>query len=195
MIVSEAAADYSKRKYTIEEYLELEAASETKHEYYRGEIFAMSGPKAPHMDISTNLLGNFWSKLKGSSCKPYSSDMRIHIEKNTLFTYPDISVICGEKQSRNNDNWNILNPTLLVEILSPSTREYDRSGKFRLYRDIPTLREYVMADSEAIHVEVYSINAGGHWELREYRSLQDMVEFPSIGISIAMEDIYQGVTL
>lgn len=87
-------------------------------------------------------------KLKGKSCQPFGSDQRIHIEKNTLFTYPDISVICGELKTLNNDEWNILNLTVLSEILSPSTKNYDRGEKFKLYRDIPTLKEYILIDSE-----------------------------------------------
>src|SRR5215211_4087365 len=121
MEVREPAVDYSKKKYTIQEYLEIENAATEKHEYYRGEIFAMSGTKLTHNIITSNLHSHLGQKLRGKSCRPYGSDLRIHIEKNTLFTYPDISVICGDPITLNNDELNALNPTVLIEVLSPST--------------------------------------------------------------------------
>ncbi len=136
MEIKEPAVDYSKKKYTIEEYLEMESTATEKHEYYQGEIFAMSGPKVSHNIIAGNTFGSLMYKLKGKSCRPFNSDQRIHIEKNTLFTYPHISIICGDIITLNNDDWNILNPTVIIEVLSPSTKNYDRGEKFRLYRDI-----------------------------------------------------------
>jgi len=119
MEVKEPALAYSKEKISIEAYLEMENASLEKHEYYKGEVFAMSGAKLPHNKIFKNLLGNLFIKLKGKKCQPYGSDARIHIESNTLFTYPDISIVCGEVLTLNNDEYNVLNPTVIVEILSP----------------------------------------------------------------------------
>ena len=101
-----------------------------KHEYYHSEIFAMSGAKVAHNRISKNTLVGIGKKLAGKSCEPFNSDQRIHIEKNTLFTYPDISIICGEVLTLNNDEWNALNPTVIIEVLSPSTKNYDRAEKF-----------------------------------------------------------------
>ncbi len=107
MIVNEPAVDYNKRKYTIEEYLEMENAATEKHEYYQGEIFAMSGAKVPHNRIAGNLYANLWNKLKGHPCQPWGSDLRLHIEKNTLFTYPDISIVCDPILTLNDDQYNI----------------------------------------------------------------------------------------
>ena len=195
MDVKEPAVAYSKRKYTIEEYLELESASDIKHEYYQGEVFAMSGPKVPHIKISGNLYYRLRSKLTGNPCQPYNSDMRIHIEKNTLFTYPDISVVCGDLITLNNDNWNIINPTIIFEILSPSSKDYDRGTKFNLYRDIPTLKEYILVDSESISVEAFAINDHSKWELTEYKNIDDTLALNAIGISIDLNDIYEGVSI
>ena len=125
MEVREPAIAYGKQKFTIEEYLAMEEAATEKHEYYKGEIFAMSGLKVPHNTISINILVELGNKLKGKKCRPFSSDQRMHIATNTLFTYPDISIICGEPETLNNDNWNILNPAVIIEVLSPSTRNYD----------------------------------------------------------------------
>ena len=117
MEVREPAIAYSQQKISIEEYLEMENASLEKHEYYKGEVFAMSGAKVPHNTISTNLLMMLAQKLRGKKCRPFNSDQRIHIPANTLFTYPDISIICGEVITLNNDEYNVLNPTVIIEVL------------------------------------------------------------------------------
>lgn len=195
MDVRESAVAYGKQKFTIQEYLEMENASPEKHEFYRGEIYAMSGAKMPHNDISSNLMTILGPRLKGKKCKPYSGDVRIHIETNTLFTYPDISIICGNRITLNNDEYNVLNPTVIIEILSPSTKNCDRGEKFKLYRDIATLKEYILVDSESIHVEVFRINEKNHWELEEYNSLSDQIPVRAIGETILLSEIYDGVKM
>ena len=195
MEANEPAVAYSKQKFSIEDYLEMENTSIEKHEYYKGEIFAMSGAKMPHNDISKNLSGNLYVKLKGKKCQPYGSDVRIHIESNTLFTYPDISIICGDVVTRNNDDYNVLNPTVIIEILSPSTKNYDRGEKFKLYRDIPTLKEYILVDSESIHIEVFRLNENNHWELEEYNSTENLLHIKAINENILISEIYEGVKL
>ncbi|MCW3122877.1 MAG: Uma2 family endonuclease [Flavipsychrobacter sp.] len=195
MEVQEPALAYSKRYYTIEEYLEMENEATEKHEYYKGEIFAMSGAKLNHNTITSNLLTGLGSILNGKSCRPYGSDMRIHIEKNSLFTYPDISVICKPVISLNDDKMNVLNPTIIIEVLSPSTRNYDRVSKFQLYRDIPSLKQYIMVDSDAMHIEAHHINENGNWELREYNNPEDVLLFQPINESLTVSSIYDGVEL
>jgi Uma2 family endonuclease len=193
MEVNEPAVAYSKQKMSIEEYLEMENASTEKHEYYKGEIFDMSGAKMPHNRISSNLLIALGSKLKGKKCQPYGSDARIHVESNTLFTYPDISIICGEVITLNNDDYNVLNPTVIIEVLSKSTKNYDRGEKFKLYRDIATLKEYILVDPESTDIEIFRLNENGHWELEEYKSLTDTVIIKSIDETLSVSDIYDGV--
>jgi Uma2 family endonuclease len=195
MEVREPAIAYGKQKFSIEEYLEMENASIEKHEYYKGEIFAMSGAKIPHNTISRNLLGTLFAKLKGKRCQPYGSDARIHIESNTLFTYPDISVICGEIITLNNDEYNVLNPTVIIEILSKSTKNYDRGEKFKLYRDIATLKEYILVDSESIHIEVFRLNADNRWELEEYNKITEHLQIKAIEETVPLSEIYEGVSI
>lgn len=195
MEVREPSIDYSKQKISIEEYLEMENDSTEKSEYYRGEIFAMSGAKMPHNTLSKNMLGTLFSKLKGKKCQPYGSDVRIHIPSNTLFTYPDISIICGKAITLNDDDWNVLNPTVIIEVLSKSTKNYDRGEKFKLYRDIPTLQEYILADSESMHIEIFRLNENKHWELEEYNSLEDIVHIKSIDEKILLSEIYEDVII
>ena len=192
MEVREPIPVFGKQKVTIEEYLQMEEASDQKHEYYKGEVFAMSGAKVPHNIISRNLLIALGLKLKGKNCQPFGSDQRVHVEKNSLFTYPDISVVCGKLETRNEDNWNLTNPALIFEILSPSTKNYDRGEKFMLYRDIASLKEYILIDSETIHIESFRLNANRHWELEEYWNISEILEMPSINVSIALQDIYEG---
>src|SRR5215216_1539106 len=172
MEVKEPAVSYSNKKYTIEEYLQMEEQAVEKNEYYQVGIFAMSGAKVQHNIIATNILVALSNKLKGKSCRPFNSDQRVHIEKNSLFTYPDISIVCGEIQTRNNDDWNVLNPTVIIEVLLPSTKNYDPGEKFKLYRDLPSLKEYILIDSESISVENSYINNDGHWELVEHKTLE-----------------------
>jgi Uma2 family endonuclease len=188
----EPVAAYGKKKLTIEEYLEFENASDEKHEYYQGEIFAMSGPKVPHNIIAGNIYFGLRKRLEGKSCRPFNSDQRIHIPENTLFTYTDISIVCGEIITRDNDDWNIINPSVIFEVLSKSTQSYDRGDKFNLYRSILTLKEYILVDSEKIKIEAFRINAGGRWELEEYKNLPETLLVKTVQLSIPLMEIYEG---
>lgn len=195
MEVKEPAVAYEKRRYTIEEYLQMERLSEYKHEYYQGEIFAMAGASHRHNIIASNIQGEVYARLKGSSCRPYGSDMRMHIPENTLFTYPDISIYCGDINTLDKEEDTALNPTVIIEILSDSTKGYDRGMKFKLYRDIPTLKEYMLIDTENRNVEVFFLNAENRWQLSEYKHLQDVVKLPSVNIALSVQDIYRGTKL
>lgn len=195
MEIREPAVAYNQRKYTIEEYLELENAAIEKHEFYKGEIFAMSGAKITHNIIAGNVFGSLDNNLKGKHCRPFNSDQRIHIEKNSLFTYPDISVICGDPITFNNDDWNITNPVVIVEVLSASTKSYDRGEKFKLYRDIESLKDYILIDSESVNIEVFQINFNNYWELKEYKNIEDTIFIKSIEVNLAVREIYEGTKL
>lgn len=202
--VREPEVAYDKNKFTIEEYLQFEKASSERHEFYKGEIFRMpghgellnmSGASNRHNIIFSNLFGEMVYQLKGKPCQPYGPDMRINIPENNLFTYPDISVFCGDLEASTEDEDTGIHPTILIEILSPSTKEYDRGGKFKLYRDIPTLKEYILVDAFSINIEVFRINNTGHWELEEYCTLQESLNMQSINVSIPLTEIYQRTRL
>ncbi|MGC4235028.1 MAG: Uma2 family endonuclease [Niabella sp.] len=195
MEVHEPAVDYGKRKYTMEEYLEMENEAVEKHEYFRGEIFAMSGAKLQHNKIAGNLYASLHTRLRAKECMPYNSDQRIHIESNTLFTYPDISIVCGEAVTLNNDDMNVLNPSVIIEILSPSTKNYDRGEKFRLYRNIPTLKEYILIDSESVHIEAFRLNEAQRWELEEYNLQGEQLYIKTINEYFSVSEIYEGVKM
>jgi Uma2 family endonuclease len=155
----------------------------------------MAGAKVPHNIIATNLLVVLMLKLRGKSCRPFNSDQRIHVEKNTLFTYPDISIICGDIITLNNDDYNVLNPSVIIEVLSASTKNYDRGEKFKLYRDISTLKEYILVDSESVHIEVFRLNTSNHWELEEYRKDSELLQIHAVNISLLLAEIYEGTGL
>jgi len=191
MELKEPYVAYGKKKFTPEEYLEIEHASDIKHEYYKEEIFAMSGTGSRHNIIFSNIFGELAHKLKGNNCRPYGSDLRIHIPVNTLYTYPDISIICGDILGANDEN-NALNPSVIIEILSPSTKTNDRGDKFKLYRDIPTLREYILIDSEDMSIEVFRVNKHNHWELEEYKKADEVLSILTLGLQIPVKEIYEG---
>ena len=191
-MVNEPTVEYGARVISMAEYLEREAASPEKHEYYKGEVFAMAGAKMVHNIISTNLLTSLGRLLKGSKCRPFNSDQRIHIPRNTLFTYPDLSIVCGKPETLDGDDWNLLNPCVLVEVLSPSTHRYDRGAKFKLYRDIPTLKEYVLVDSGKVHAEIFSLRGYGYWEPRQYQETDTELYLETLGLTIPFTEIYEG---
>jgi Uma2 family endonuclease len=193
--VREPLVAYGKSKFTEDEYLQMERASPLKHEYYRGEIFAMSGAGNRHNIIFSNLFGTIAYSLKGKPCRPFGSDMRVHIPENTLYTYPDISIFCRDLLDMSMDEDNVEGPAVIIEILSPSTKNYDRGEKFRLYRDIPSLREYIMVDSENLYIEAFSVNENGLWELKEYKKTNDILEIKTVAISVALAEIYEGTRL
>ena len=192
-LIQEPAAAYEKKYFSQEEYLSLEREATEKHEYFEGEIFAMSGAGRPHNRIFVNIIARLHFKLENSSCFPYGSDMRLHIPENTLYTYPDISVYCEEPQESELDNTSFILPTVIIEILSPSTKNYDRGDKFKLYRSIPSLKEYIMIDSESISVEAFFLNKKGNWELNEFSNVRDDLKFNALDISVPLAEIYKGV--
>jgi Uma2 family endonuclease len=155
----------------------------------------MSGAKMPHNHITTNLISKLSIKTGSSKCKPFGSDTRVHVAQSSLFTYPDVTVICGKEETLNNDGFNVLNPTLLVEVLSASTKTYDQTEKFRLYRDIPSLRGYLMVDSETLSVEYWHLSENGKWEQTVYSGMGDIVLLPAIDVALPMAEIYEGVAL
>lgn len=193
--VREPIPAYGKNKLSIEEYLQFEKESLEKHEYYKGEIFAMSGASARHNIIQMNLAAILVMKLKGKPCQPYGSDMRIHIPENTLFTYPDLSIICGDIIQSEEDEDTATLPTVIIEILSPSTRQYDQGTKFKLYRQIPSLQQYILVESESVHVESFELNERNLWELKEYKLPEHELAFPALEFSVPLSEIYERTKL
>ena len=195
MKAEDPAAAYNKKYITVEEYLLSENASEQKHEYFQGEVFAMAGASDDHNEIFSNLFISLGNKLRGSTCRPYGGDKRLHIPQSTLFTYPDISIYCKGIIPFDKDQNSSLNPTVLIEILSNSTEDYDRGGKFKMYRTISTLKEYVLIDSESVSAEIFRLNSTGHWELEEYKSIEEEILITALNFFMPMKEIYNNTKL
>lgn len=179
--------------YTPEEYLAMEETADFKSEYYQGEIFAMTGGSLNHDRITGNLYINLSLGLKGKKCEVFSSDIRVWIESQRLFTYPDVTVVCGKPGLYEKRNDTITNPLLLVEVLSESTQNYDRGQKFFLYRAIESLKEYVLVDQYQFQVEHFSKAEDGRWVLTEYHNAEGMLSIPRLGFRISLQDIYDKV--
>ncbi len=176
-----------------EEYLAFERNALDRHEYYKGEIFAMSGASFKHNLIESNIRLSLGVFLKDKSCNEFGSNLRIHIPSNTLYTYPDIIVLCNEPEFVDEEFDTITNPSIIIEILSPSTANYDRGAKFDLYREITSLKEYILVDSSTIHIVLYVKNADNTWTLSEVKDLNQSVAIPSINFTISLTEIYNGV--
>ncbi|MEO7319855.1 MAG: Uma2 family endonuclease, partial [Chthoniobacteraceae bacterium] len=176
-----------------EEYLRLERAAEYKSEYYAGEIFAMAGGKLPHSLIAMNAGAELRTHLRGKGCVPYDSNLRILIPATGLYTYPDVSVICGPPEFAPDTDDTIVNPTLLVEVLSDSTEAYDRGKKFEHYRSIPSFREYVLISQAAASVEVFSEQTSGNWMLTHVKGIHASARLQSLDIELSLAEIYYEV--
>lgn len=179
---------------TIEDYLSLEETAEEKHEYYRGEIFAMAGGTIAHNRLVRNALTAIDEFLAGKNCEVFPSDLKVHNEANSLFTYPDISIVCGEPQKWQDRNDTITNPVVIIEVLSESTQLYDRGQKFKLYRSIPSLKEYLLVSSLEYMVEHFTKQAEDAWNFRELSNPEDQLTIESIGFSCPIIELYRNVS-
>lgn len=180
-------------KYTADEYLELEETSLEKNEFYQGEIFAMAGASIPHNEIVMNASVTIGSFLVGKKCRIFPSDLRIHVISNSLYTYPDLSIICEGMQTLGKRKNTVTNPTVLIEVLSKTTQDYDRGAKFKLYRDIESLKEYILISSLETLVEKYDKQADGSWVLHEYKKETDTFKITTIDLLITVKDLYRNV--
>ncbi|MEO1382714.1 MAG: Uma2 family endonuclease [Bacteroidota bacterium] len=184
------------RIYTLEEYLQLEKAEpQTRYEYVDGMIYAMAGGTIKHGMLISNTL--YWVreslKQKGSTCKTFSGDVKVAIPSSNAYLRPDVFVVCGKIYDEENPNQAIKNPKLIIEVLSPSTQNYDQTHKFRLYRSLASVDEYVMIDQEKAIIESFVKTAEDQWLIRTFVGLAQTFELKSIGVQIRMQDIYQDV--
>lgn len=185
----------SKTHYTPEEYLALERAAEFKSEYFNGEIFAMSGASLRHVLIVTNLVVELATQLKKRDCTVYSTDLRVKVNPTGLFTYPDVIVVCGEPLFSDEQKDTLINPTVIVEVLSESTKDYDRGGKFEQYRTLESLKEYVLVAQDKPHVEHFVRQADHRWLLSESNRMDGTIGLASICSTLALAEVYDKVDL
>jgi Uma2 family endonuclease len=172
------------------EYVAAESASELRHEWLHGQVFAMAGGTPEHAGLAMSVGAQLLAALRDRPCRVFSADLRVRVESTGLSTYPDVSVVCGKLETASNDAQAIVNPTVLVEVLSDSTEAYDRGEKFAHYRRIPSLREYVLLSQRERRIEVHRLNASGHWELHEAAG-GETIELTSLGCRLTVDEIYR----
>jgi Uma2 family endonuclease len=174
---------------TPEEYLAIERKAEVRSEYYAGEMFAMSGASREHNLIVANLTRRLMEQMDGQPCELYPVDMRVRIPATGLYTYPDV-VVCGEPQFEDDHVDTLLNPIVLIEVLSPSTEAYDRGKKFEHYQQIPSLVEYLLIAQEPCRVAQFVRQGAAQWLYSEAHQLENVLNLSSIGCALTLKDIY-----
>lgn len=184
-----------KREMTETEYLEFENAAEFKHDFYNGEMFAMAGASPQHNAIKENLIVKIGGQLWGSNCRTFSSDQRVKMDRYGHYTYPDVIVQCQPPVYDTVDPKSLLNPTILIEVLSPSTERYDRTLKQIHYRSIDSLREIVLVSQTMQIVERFFRRDDGSWSWDVFTDPKGEFTFASVPVTISLDDIYRGVEL
>lgn len=180
--------------YNADQYLALEEDAEYRSQFYFGEIFAMAGASRRHNVASTNATASIHSQLKGRKREVYQNDMRVKVHPD-FYTYPDIVIVCGEPQIERRNGDNLLNPTVLIEVLSPSTEKFDRGDKFRFYRLMPSVKEYVLVSQDRVNVEHYFRQEDNSWLFTAINEVDAPLELPSVGCILQIADIYDKVDL
>ena len=178
---------------TEEEYLAFERASDTKHEYLDGRVYALAGASLKHGRIIKNTSGRLFSKLLGGPCEAITNDLRVRSSATQLNTYPDIVIICGEPQLTDDYLDTLLNPTVLIEVLSPSTASHDRGTKWYHYQHIESLQDYLLIAQDSPRVEHYHRQQNGKWEYAATIGLESVVALPSIDCTLTLAEIYENV--
>jgi len=183
----------SKTYLTPEQYLEIERKAEFKSEYYQGEMFAMSGARYAHIKIVANAMRELGQQLRQGHCEPLSNDMRVCVTPTGLYTYPDVVVVCGKPQFADDTFDTLLNPTVIIEVVSESTEAYDRGRKFELYRSLESLSEYLLISSQRVSADLLTRQPDGRWMLTAKASLEDSLDLPSVGCHLLLADLYEKV--
>ena len=178
-----------KNKIGIAEYIEGEEVSEIRHEYIYGEVYAMAGASDKHSVITGNIFGNLWIHLRNASCQPFSENMKLRADEQTFY-YPDVMVACDETPV---SSYYREEPVLLVEVLSPSTERIDRNEKLTLYKQIPTLQEYLIVWQDKTYVELYRKQSDNSWETEVYDEMDSTIKLDSIDFSLTLTEIYRRV--
>lgn len=179
---------------SVAEYIAVERTTQTRHEYHDGRIFAMSGGTLEHGLISGNTFGElkFGLRKKNSDCTAINSDVKVYVKSLNKYVYPDVMVVCGEIEKSADEAGAVMNPTVIVEVLSQSTESYDRGDKFYIYRQIETLKEYILIDQYQPQVEVFRREAD-LWNIQRISGIEQDLEIKSLGLTIALGGIYEGV--
>ncbi|MDW8291337.1 MAG: Uma2 family endonuclease, partial [Armatimonadota bacterium] len=177
------------------EYLQAERQASVKSEYLAGQVFAMAGASRAHNRIVFNLGGLLYTALQGRECEAYLGDMRVKIPQASAYFYPDVAIVCGKPQFEDEQEDSLLNPMVVIEVLSPSTEGFDRGEKFLLYQRLPSLREYVLVSQQSMRVEQFVRLPDGGWQRREYTRPEQVMQLESVGVALSVQAVYEGVEL
>ena len=180
---------------TPEEYVNRERKSDYRSEFYAGQVFALAGGSRSHNLIVTNVIAELRNQLRQRPCRVYPSDMRVRVPETGLYTYPDVVVACGQERFDDQQQDTLLNPTLLVEVLSKSTENFDRGKKFKHYRTLESLAEYILISQNSYHLEHYIRQPDQQWLLSEADDVQDMIHLPEIDCTLRLADVYEKVDI
>lgn len=182
-----------KKTLTPEKYLEIERAAEFKSEFHDGEMFAMAGTNRRHSFIVGDFGGALRTRFKGGACEVHTTEIRVRVKEDGLYTYPDVVAVCGRPEFLDETEDTLLNPQLIIEVLSKSTEDYDRGKKFLLYRGLESLREYVLVRPDAPHIEQYQKEDSFRWTMVETIGLDRTIHLTSVGCDIPLTEIYERV--
>lgn len=178
---------------TPEEYLVTERKAETKSEYFQGEVFAMAGAKRAHVRITVNLAISIGGALRGKTCEAFNGDMRVKVGATGMYTYPDFTVVCGKPIFEDENVDTLVNPTVVFEVLSPSTEAYDRGAKFAHYERLDSIKEIVLIDQSRVRIERHVRIEEGRWLRETYHSLESAIRLDAIGIALSLAEVYERV--
>ena len=195
--MSEPAVAAAPRRMSYEQYVAWEQTQDERHEFHDGEVLAMSGASHDHGCVAANCIGELHQRLKGRPCRISDGATRVRQLQARRYVYPDLSIVCEQPQydTTNPRRLTLLNPLLVLEVLSPSTEAYDRGDKFQYYRQIPSLREYVLVAQDRANVEVFSLNDGGLWAIAAYVGLDAVAKLRSIEVDLPLAEVYANVPL
>jgi len=177
------------------DYLQAERQNPTKREYLAGEVRALAGASEPHNIIVFNLGGMLYHSLRGKPCRGYVVDMRVKVPELPAYLYPDVVIVCGQPQFEDEQKDNLLNPTVVIDVLSPSTEAFDRGEKFAAYQHISTLREYLLVAQDRTHVEHFIRQPNGQWSCRVYDQPEQSVVLHRAAVALPLWAIYEGISL
>jgi len=179
---------------SLQDYLAMEAVAEEKHEYFEGQVVAMAGAKEAHIRVASNLMREIGVYVKGSSCDVFAADLRVSTPSATSYMYPDLTIICGDMEKKNNEFDTCTNPVVVIEIMSETTRDRDMGYKFFYYQQIPSLKEYILIDSTSYHAVIIRRQADDSWKFINITDTGSLLEIQTIGLSVSLADIYAKVS-
>jgi len=181
------------RKLIVEEYFALDEKAERKSEFFDGEMFAMAGASRTHNVLTRNLTGHLFARLQGGSCQVFVADLRVKVNKTGLYTYPDLLIVCGPPEYAPENRDTLTNPKVVIEVLTDSTEKYDRTTKFRHYKQMPSVMEYVLVSQDEPLIERFARRPDGTWSQSEFVGLDAAMALDSVPASVPLADIYLGV--